>query len=386
MCGFRFNQRQLISDVLLAECSGLLGAPTRYGKTTLIINTLRAFPGVCTVVTVPGSDLLGQLYEDIKAQLPHREVKMLGGKSKNKYPCDDITVCSMDSLHKCETGRVRLMLLDEPHACAAQSRSAEIAKFDMARKIGFGATVNGRFDGRDDLIEGMIGPLLAERTYLEALAEGAVCRLAILVLKIRFAPQPCRDRDHAYRKYLWLNEGMADIARFICREMLPSDWQTILFIKNEKQAELYLDAIKPEGTIAMAKRLKESERKDLLKMMEDDIVKRCLATDIYSQGVTFHDIKAIINLGGGGGSISCVQKPGRLAEIRPGKNVGVVFDFLFESEIPADDIYGAKSTERWNSLVVDSWARINTYKKKGYEIYIVDTPDALVSKFHELVD
>jgi hypothetical protein len=84
MCGFRFRQEELLKSFLNTNCSGLLGAPTRYGKTTLIKNTLRAFPNVHTVVTAPGADLVKQLHDDIKEALPHREVKLIGAGSTKK--------------------------------------------------------------------------------------------------------------------------------------------------------------------------------------------------------------------------------------------------------------------------------------------------------------
>ena len=135
MGGFRFSQRALLEQALSKDMSGLIGAPTRWGKSTLLINTLRAYPDLTAVVTVPGADVLDQLYNAVKLAIPHREVRKLGGGSKNKYPSDDITVCSMDSLHKCDHGRVRLLLIDEPHALPTDARIEDFNTFPLARKI-----------------------------------------------------------------------------------------------------------------------------------------------------------------------------------------------------------------------------------------------------------
>jgi hypothetical protein len=61
MHGFRFSQREILTLALIQNKSGLVGAPTRWGKTTLLINTIRAFPGLPVVVTVPGEFIVTQL-------------------------------------------------------------------------------------------------------------------------------------------------------------------------------------------------------------------------------------------------------------------------------------------------------------------------------------
>lgn len=375
MTGFRFSQEALLTSFLNVGCSGLLGAPTRFGKTTLIKNTLRAFPNVHTVITLPGADLVKQLYEDVKEAVPHRTVKLLGAGS-TQSACDDINVVSMDSLHKCDTEACRLLLIDEPHACVTNSRLPELVKFDKARKFGYGATLKGRFDQKDVLIEALIGPVLAERTFQEAVAEGAVCPLVVYMLVIPLAGQEA-DRDRAYKQHLFKGERVAKAVQWICRTLLPTDWQTLLFIKNEQQAEYFLDWVGEEGTIAMAKRMTKKERDALMDRMRGDEIKRCLASEIYAQGVTFNHVRALINLSGGGANTSTIQKPGRLAEVRPGKKCGVVFDFMFTP--------GSGRGAGIQALCRESLARVKAYTEKGYEIKFVDSYGELEAEFREKV-
>jgi hypothetical protein len=349
----------------------LLGDYTVTHNTTLIKNTLRAFPNVHTVVTAPGADLVKQLYEDVKEALPHREVKLIGAGS-TKSPCDDINVVSMDSLHKCDASACKLLLIDEPHACVTDSRLPELTKFDKARRIGFGATLKGRFDQRDILIEALIGPVIAERTFQEAVAEGAVCPLIVYMIVIPLAGN-ADDRDRAYKTHLFKGERVAKAVRWICHELLPQEWQTLLFIKNEEQAEYFLDWVGQDGTIAMAKRMTKTEREELMERMRGDEIKRCLASEIYAQGVTFNHVRALINLSGGGANTSTIQKPGRLAEVRPNKKCGVVFDFLF--------IPGSGTGNGIQALYRESMARVKAYTEKGYEIIYVNSYNELETSF-----
>ena len=367
----------------------LLGDFTVVHNTTLLANTVKAYPGVCTVVTVPGIDLVRQLHAAVAAANPDREVVLLGAGSRKKLPSQDVTVASIDSLHKCDSGRVGLLLIDEPHACVTDSRMNKILRFEKARVLGFGATLSGRFDGRDKLITGLIGPVLAERTYLEAVDEGAICPIAVILLKLVVDDAlVIHTRDAAYNRLLFRHKGMAKMVARLCREVIPEEWQALLFIKNEVQALGYLKEIGEEGTIAMAKRMTDKERKVLMARMHSGEVRRCLATDIYAQGVTFPDLRVLVNLAGGGDNTTAIQKPGRLAEIRPGKPCGIVVDMLFEYE-PGNgkelsEVDGA--VHAWKQVVSDSRNRRKAYARKGYIIREVSNLDELKGAFGEFAD
>ena len=385
MTGFRYSQKDLITEALTKDMSGLIGAPTRYGKTTLMVNTLRAFPELKTVVAAPGVDLCNQLYDDITGDrgIKSRDIKLICSGSKHKAPSKEdngITICSVDSLFKCDGKHVELLLADEPHEFVTDRRLEMLSEFTRARRYGYGATLTGRFDNRDTIIEGVFGPVLAERTYLDAVKEGAICPINVLFLDVEIEPRQYRDRDAAYKGLLFRNKIMATIAKRICHEVVPDDYQTLLFIKEEKQADLYLDIIGHEATVAMAKKMTKTQREEITEKMRNGTIKRCLCTDIYVQGVTFPDSKVLINLEGGGNNTSAIQKPGRLAQIRPNKKCGILIDFNFMFPGIEADYKG----EAWTALVADSRAREKAYTEKGYGIYHAATIDKLKTLFDKL--
>lgn len=387
MYGFRFSQQELLTSALLRDSSGLIGAPTRYGKTTLMVNTLRAYPTLTTLVVAPGVDLVKQLYADITGErgIKGREVRCIcTGRDKQASAQGGVTVCSVNSLAHVDPGTIDLVLADEPHALVSSSRLSPMDAFPKARRIGYGATLKGRFDGKDSLIEGLFGPVLAERTYKEAVDEGAICPLHILFLRIEVNPYPCKDRRVAYNRTLFHSKSAAEIAKRISTEVIPDDFQTMIFIKDEKQADIVMNAIGKTGTIAMAKRMTNKEREECDRLMKANIIKRCLCTKIYVQGVTFSDVRVLVNLEAGGNNTSAIQKPGRLAEIRPGKKCGIVIDLLF---VPPGDVWGGFEwkSNAWINLCKDSKSRMEAYQEKGYDITIVNNIEQLKQKFDELV-
>lgn len=384
MYGFRFSQEALLTEMLSKGISGLLGAPTRWGKSTLIVNTLRAFPTITAVLTAPGVDLINQLYDDLMGErgIKGREIRLISGKTRKAPTKTGINVVSMDSLHKIDPSSVGLVLCDEPHAAPANSRIAMIDRFTNARRYGYGATLHGRADGRDLLIEGLFGPVLAERTYLEAVAEGAICPLHIIFLRKEITPMEYGDRDRAYDELLFMNNEIALTVAEICHSVIPAEQQTLIFIKHEKQAELFLDKIGRDTALAMAKKLTDKERQEMTDAVRRNDITRCLCTRIFVQGVTFPDVRVLINAEAGGNTTSAIQKPGRLAQIRPGKKCGIVIDLNF---VPQDGFALSNYTgEGWTALCRDSKARRKAYSEKGYEIHDVKNLEELKHVFDSL--
>lgn len=372
MHGFRFSQSALLKQMLSANRSGLLEAPTRYGKTTLIINTIRAFPGIKTVVTAPGIDLLKQLEADLKLQLPERDVQLLYGDGRKRIPSQDVTVCSMDSLGKCDLDNTQLLICDEPHSVCTEGRTPLLQAFKRARRYGFGATMGGRSDNKaswkevDIRVEALFGPILARRTFVEAVEEGAICPIDVLLIDWPVPEKDYATKSAAFGDLFWENAKLAEALRDISGA-LPSDWQTVFFISNEDQADYLQRRLGESGhRIAMAKVLTTKGREELFSQMASGEVTRAIASTIYSTGVTFPNLRVVVNVDGVGAYISAVQKPGRLAEIRPGKKSGILIDFAVRvvrnPTLKRENMY-------CSMLEGLSRKRQQIYAEKGYRIH-----------------
>jgi superfamily II DNA or RNA helicase len=377
MQGLRWFQKNWIIEALKCGNSGLIGAPTRYGKTHGMEAIVKAFPAATTVITAPGVDLCRQLLEHFKKSFPHRDVRGVFTGSSNRTQSDDVTVCSLDSLDKMNPDATELLIIDEPHAAVSDERLPKVAAFVRARKYGFGATLKGRFDQKDRLIEGLIGPVISNVTYREAVEWGAISPLKVIFVKIPFSkdtiPGNYVDRDIVYQRLLTQSSRTAALVKKLMDDVIPQDWQTMAFIRDEKQAEFFLEhAMPPTGTIAMAKRMTTKERKAVTQGIVDNEIVRVLASNIYVQGLTFPDLKIVINLAGGGANTTAIQKPGRLLQTRPNKNYGVMFDFMFECR---DQMQEARPNPPYRGIIGECWARHKAYQEIGYDIEFVDSSE-----------
>lgn len=374
--GLRPWQKPWLLKALLTGNSGLIGAPTRFGKSFGMSALCKAFPDATIVVVAPGVSLCKQLYDHFREILPHREVRGVytGSKHRNQGPQGSITICSMDSLEKMDPDDTDLLIIDEPHAVVSDERLPKLAAFSKTRKYGFGATLTGRFDKKDRLIEGLIGPVLSNVTYREAVAQGAISPLKVIMIKIPFSkdtiPGHRVEREVVYKRLLTHSSRVSDLVKKIVDGVVPQDWQTMAFIQNEKQAEFYMEhAFPPHGTIAMAKRMTAKVRNSVTERIASGELVRVLASNIYVQGITFPDLKVVINLAGGGANTTAIQKPGRLLQSRPGKNYGVMIDFIFECK---DAALETRQPPPYQGIIGESWARHAAYVDIGYDVIFVD--------------
>ena len=368
-------------------------------------NTIRAWDkDYRFLLVVPGLDNVSQLYEHMKAAFPDRNVRWIGG-GRSAVPSSEakvnIIVTSMDSLHlwagkanggKYEGRNIDFLLVDEPQDLPTPDRRVKFYNFPRARKYGYTATAEGRFDNRDKWITAIIGPILGEKNYPEALAEGAVAPIVVVFLRIQMPyPFTWRTRRGAYNGMMFHSPEMAARNARLMTEIVPDSWQTMCFIKDEKQADVLTQALEQcDHKIAMAKLLSKTERLRITQMVRNDEIKRILATNIYVKGVTFHELKCLINMEGGGGNLNTIQKAGRLAEVREGKKAGILIDFFFEPSQGLKDEEDRKKLVRanyksdapearpsWGFLYNDSLARYHAYRKRGFTIKFAKTEEEL---------
>ena len=384
----RFSQERLLREAVAADCSGLIGAPTRYGKSFIMANLCRVYPGARIIIAAPGDDLVRQLSEEMKRLLPGRKVKGVGLGRSNFKGEPEIEVISVDSLHKTCISDPDMLICDEAHAHVTDDRIKLIQNVSpRARRIGMGATLEGRYDRRDAVIEGLFGPVLSSVSYREAVAEGAICPVVVVGIPITFNPFHCSHYIHAMRRLLWQNEKVAYLAREVCDNMLPENWQTLLFIKNEDHAKFMAEALsQSKWPVAMAKLLTKKARGALTQEVADSTHMRVLCSNIFVQGMTFHDLRALVNLSGGGPYTSTIQRPGRLPEIRHdlGKKFGLLVDFFPRPAYVPDK--SSMPEQKWWAPVQDGKNRLSAYQEIGYEVTTPNTMRELRDTMHYLVN
>jgi superfamily II DNA or RNA helicase len=273
-----------------------------------------------------------------------------------------------------DTEGTRLLICDEPHALVTDARSAAIASFSNARKYALGATLTGRFDKKDRLLIGLFGPVLSSVSYEQAVRWKAISPLKVVMIDVPFSmddvPGENPRRSTVIKMMLGQSMRMVKILRQMFERAIPPHWQTMVFIEDEKQADFLFDKVfEGEGVIAMAKKMKDKERKEKTAAIASGKFLRVLASKIYIQGLTFPGLKILINMVAAGAGTGSIQKPGRLLQILPGKHYGVLVDILFRC---TDRYQDNREEPPYDQIVALCHSRMALYREIGYDIEVVN--------------
>jgi superfamily II DNA or RNA helicase len=288
------------------------------------------------------------------------------------YKPGRITVVTADSLHKVNAELTDMVIGEEVHELAADSYSAELTRFKNCRMYGFTATPTGRLDNADMRLESLFGPIIFHMTYQEAVDYGLVVPIRVHWLDV-ICDNPCGSyvdvakRRHGLWRHQFRNQVIADAAH------LFDDEQTLITVTTFEHA-IYLRQFLPEFTLCYSeqgddevfnryvknKMLPADEprmtavRRSMLRIQfEKGELKKVIATDVWSTGVSFNGLAVLIRADARGSEIMDSQIPGRVCRLDPltDKREGLVIDCLDQF----DPGFRAAANKRKRNYAAKGW-------------------------------
>ena len=296
-----------------------------------------------SVFAAPSKDITKKNAEEVAKLLPHRDVGLI--MSGINRPSDDIQVITLDSLHRLNPLEVGLLIVDEMHTSASDSRAADILKFVNARKYGVSATPLGRFDGKDPVAEGLFGPIVVQKNYKDGVEAGALVPIEVIWVN---SPEPSvgmgkymlyKTRDGKVKAGSINNHGQNRIIAQILR-LLPHDVQCLVitqFIEHMHHILQYCDddvayahaqtSDKELRKFPGVKAISAKERNEIYARIASGEMKKVVSTHIFKEGVNFVHLNVVVNASGGGSDIAAAQIPGRASRKSEGKDKAYMVEF-----------------------------------------------------------
>jgi superfamily II DNA or RNA helicase len=384
--GLRPYQVNIVGRMLKSG-GGIISAATGAGKTCMSSAVIRAYDrkelfsrGTPTCVfACPDRDINRKNWEELKHWLPDREIGLIMS-GVPKVPSDDVICCTIDSLEHIDPSTVGILIVDEMHTSASNTRAEKISAFTKAAKWGVSATPTGRFDGADLVSEGLYGPVVATFSYQDGVKAGALVPITVLWLD---APEPTiglttysnfQKRDAKLRHGMISNEPFSQMIADIMNNT-KDEFQTLCMLQFIEQMSKihskcknvsYVHAETDESKLAAystISAIKPKERKAMYDDFKDGKIRKAIATHVWATGVNFVNLSVVINAGGGGSDIIAKQVPGRASRSIEGKDHAYIVDFIH----PWDREDPITRTGKPGPLLVNDYSRRRAYKDLGFE-------------------
>jgi superfamily II DNA or RNA helicase len=358
--------------VISASEGGQVVAPTGFGKSFTFGAICLMYPNARIHVITRRRDVMKRLLRHLTKYIPN--VGQVGGGSRT---WGRVTVITADSLHVVDHtpgNAADIVLYDEVHEAAAPSYSVELAKYQSARMFGFTATPDGRFDGAHHKLEGLFGPKIFEMAYQEAVSHGLVLPVKVEWIDVRMDKNPCEFKKETAKERhgIWRNVHRNMLIAEKANQFSDDDQVLILvrtlehavFLKQElpnfklcydkMDSEVYNSLIKKEMLNELDEPIMTSSARDQMSRdFEAGILKKVIATDVWSTGVDFPQLSVLIRADARASEIMDVQAPGRVVRRHDesGKDHGLVIDCMDYF----DQAFLRRSQERRKTYIRQGW-------------------------------
>jgi superfamily II DNA or RNA helicase len=246
--------------------------------------------------------------------------------------------------------------------------------FFNTRLFGFSATWDARADGTSPRLEYLLGPVLFHMTWQEATALGLIVPVQVRWINVVTTVDPCAryKQDVAKRRHgIWChtyrNQLIADAA-----QKHGPDEQTLILVQTIEHAVL-LGQLLPEYTLCYDQMepvdlhtykqrgqlppdyipMDSRRRDELRSRFETGEVKKVIATDVWSTGVSFEQLAVLIRADARSSDILDDQAPGRV--VRTHEASGKTHALIYDCWDAFNDSFLRKSRMRWRNYAKKGW-------------------------------
>jgi len=331
---FRYRQEELLKileERIVANRGGLVVAPPAFGKSYVFSALACLYEEAKVDIVTKRRDVVMNIYNTMLRYMPRVGLCTGGKREKGR-----VTVYTAGSLNYSDF-TADILVLDEVDELVTDGFYHKFFSYSTNRIIGCTATPNTRFDGLQERIRGLCGPTIFTANYNEVAQAGSV--VPIVVQWFRPPCPPMRLPELLVeRKRLgyWENTARNSYIAKIAREFYNSGLQTLILVETVDHA-LNLKQFLPEFEVCYAgvrregnfPRISPKRRDELrVKFLSRELM-GCIATGVWSTGVSFDGLEVLIRADGLASKTASVQFPGRVSRICPdiNKAAGIVVDF-----------------------------------------------------------
>tara|TARA_R100000951_G_scaffold116766_1_gene130574 strand:+ start:15043 stop:16572 length:1530 start_codon:yes stop_codon:yes gene_type:complete len=310
-----YEYQDLSVDKLIEAKHACVELCTGAGKTAIILTLAREL-GLNTIIVTPSKSIFKEILKKFEYHFGKGNVGAYGDGKKRLGK--RLTVCISKSLTMLKEdseaykffSKADVVIGDESHTLAANT--LEKVFHGVAKDIPYRFFLSGtqvRGDGKDKLLESIIGGKVFELTTKEAIAGGYICDVNFTIIETTSKdPKKYSDPIKSKRKHVLYNENIADISAKIAN----SAWNcaqesTLILVEELCQIEMLVARLTVPFEYVHSASKKDAAKFGLEPRKVDDAVEAfnngtarvLIGTSCISTGTNMYPVHNCINWVGG---------------------------------------------------------------------------------------
>jgi superfamily II DNA or RNA helicase len=370
----RVKQRELMEVAakrIQRKLGGVYKLPPGYGKSFNFAAYALLFDKLKIAITAPDIDNVEKTVSHLGDFFP--AVGQVGGGKKR---FERVTVYTRDSIKYIQED-TDLLFIDEVHKYATDRVIETIVQFAPRAVINcYSATPYGRIDNAHRELEPLSGPCVYEMDWIEATQLGLIVPIEVRWLDCKCDPNPIEGQKDPHRRRrdgIWRNDARNKAFADVLHAHNDKDQKLIIvqFLEHALNLKKFL----PDFEVCYAgvefERMLKFEKLDLItdefipmdrdtrQQMRLDFEKgklrRVIATDVWSTGVSFDALPVVARADARQTEILDEQIPGRVS--RPHEESGKRFGILYDSNDSWDTGFHRGAGYRRNNYTERGWTQ-----------------------------
>lgn len=383
---------------------GIIHFPTGSGKSKLIVGLLSMIgrTGICIVHR---KELMDQMVEHLEERFDKVGIIQGGNSMKrhdykgwdcdvyvamtqtlcNHAPKNDDDTSEKAQLFRNMTEKIEVMCIDEVQRSGAKRYYNMVQQFTSTPyRYGLSATIKGRSDGADMLLEAATGEVVTRVTETDLMKQGWISKPKIYMFPVNAFHASRHEWSDIYREGIVENEERNTLIADALLELLKAGKQGIVLCQyiahgmglleaiNNRVTEWNKDA--PAGRKFPNVAFIHGSSGDWHRKGEIEKMRRaetlCLIlSSIGDEGLDIPDIDFVVIASAGKSQIKALQRVGRALRKKESGHA-IVVDFI-------DNDQGS------GKLCQHSFSRVNAYESREFEVYEVSGMDEFVADIQE---
>jgi superfamily II DNA or RNA helicase len=314
---------------------GIIKAPTGMGKTVIQLAIASMYKDAPILILANRSDIVNQTVERAKEYGLKGIVQKGGGKQESVKDGATFVIATVQSFAKVMAGRppttfFKVVIVDEAHHVSSfDSQYADVLRKILAPvRLGFTATLPEDQEAQFAM-EGLIGPVIAEATFTDAVNADVIVRPEIRFLRTNFdhSIRELHKYQDVYEQGIVTNTNRNYLVAETALKHVEKN-ETVLIFVDKIQHGNYLQEMF-EGKVPFVQgAMPPEERMKVKKGLIEKSIFLVIATTAWKEGVDIPNLDVVILAAGGKTEIPVIQSIGRGLRKTASKTKAVIYDIF----------------------------------------------------------